>query len=182
MIEQKSYRVADLLSAATLTERFYGLIHDLSGREKDQIYYNPGTSLKSFIIAHCVKRDIVSVDGQMLDIIRECEQFQSNKTILIAINQCLISTAAALVNQINTMPKDAHLELIERVVELHQIGQVIKASFDALLSTQAIEEARVDMSSYPALTYKQALYDIQDKIDEITDLVREKLQPEPEAA
>lgn len=87
------HRVEYLLSIARLPDRLYGVYYGLQGR--DAIYKNPGTSLRSFIVARHIRDEQIALSSEMLDNLLECEQFSTIQMIeKIFIKMMSISEAA----------------------------------------------------------------------------------------
>ena len=177
-----AFTVSYLYQTATLADRFYGLVYDLSGREKAEIYYNPGTSLRSFLIAFGGRTDIIELSPEMTAIANECEDFESDIKALDKINTSLMTSASDLFTQMTSLPQDIRLNMLEGVNQLNQLAQLVKATFDAVVSTQEKGFTKFNLKSLPALNYKKALFDMQDKIEEITHFVDKAVNPEPTKA
>lgn len=193
--EKRSFEVNYLLSLSRIPDRFYGMIfaEDIQSQIKlaheaapldttpKASWYNPGTSLKSFIVAKCLRNETVELDGDMLTSARECERFSSNFNVLQRINESLIGSAAALTNQINTHSQAIRTLFLEDITQLHTIGQLVKLSFNALMSIQEPSGDQLNLLSGPGQTYKQAMFDFQDAIEHIIDKLHANTGKNPTA-
>lgn len=177
MREAGTYQVDRLLMLARFPERFYPLVYNLSGN--DMLYKNPGVSVRSFVIARAIRYETVEIENEILAAVKECEKFSSDPKVISQIYKSLNESTVWLVTEINGLPNQVRVELINEVTELHTAAQAVKISFEALFSIQPEESSTVDLTTPPGQMFKQSLYLLQDKIERITDLLSEKRSPEP---
>lgn len=179
-VTQAAYQVDYLLSVSRVPRRFYALIMGLDGR--DAIYKNPGVSLQSYVIARCVKNEITTLDPEMVECVRECESFGSSKEVLAKINEALISSATKLISFVSSLAPDKRSTFVQDVTQLHNLANIIKNTFDAFISTQDAISMHVDLASMSGITYKQAIFDMQDAVENLSFKLEHVTNPSPEVA
>jgi len=166
---QKMYSVNFLLTISRLPDRFFALINKLSGRDAE--YLNPGVSVRSFVVGRCLRKELVLCEGQLLESIFECEQFSTNKKVLEKIMRSLLESATEIVNEINGTEDRAFARwLIPEIAALHELGTMVRLSYDSLMTIQE-ENEPLTIDHLPGMTFKNSLFDMQDKIEEIMNRV-----------
>lgn len=175
-MERQSYQIDYLLSMSRIPVRFYALIHKLSG--KDAVYQNPGISVTSFVLARALRKEVVELEDQLVENFKMCVLFSTDRNILNQINESLIQASSGLVDQMSSLSQDQRLRLLPDVQELHTLGQMIKMAYDSLLSIQVKDEI-VEINNIPGVTYKQNIFDMQDKIEEVSQKLEALLNPPP---
>lgn len=170
MTERKSYQTDYILSMSRIPVRFFPLIHGLTGR--DATYQNPGISVQSFVVANGLRKEVIELEGQLVESFKICEHFSMDKEVLSRINESLIQSAATLLDQMNTLPQDLRFKMLSMAHSLHENGKMIQMSFDSLLESQN-GNGDVNIMSIPGVTYKQAIFDMQDKIEEVIQMLDE---------
>ncbi len=152
-----------LLTISRLPERFFALV---TGRES--VYENPGVAVRSFVIAHALHKELVHCEGQLLESIFECTTFSTDKKILEQIMTSLMASATALVTEINgDADRPFSRSMIGEIAELHEQGSLVKMSYDALMSIQQ-PDLPLTIDNLPGMTFRNALFEMQDKIGDIT--------------
>jgi hypothetical protein len=174
-MEARSYQVTYLLSLSTLPERFYALVHELVG--KDIFYKNPGVALRSYIMSKCMRDEIVIIVEPQQTYVRECEEFSASKKILKVIIDSLVKSATETMISLSSQKRTVQITLIRDITELQEHITNVTATYDAFLSIQP-DGDKLDIFTMPGIKLRQALYDLQDKIGKITDMLK-NLNPEP---
>ena len=77
------YQVDHLLSISRLADRLYPFIFGLKGRE--EMYQNPGTSLKSFLVVN-LREELVELDNEQLENLQACEEFASAASVSVIVS------------------------------------------------------------------------------------------------
>lgn len=180
MSETKSFHVNSTLSLARFTARFYPLVYGLSGRAAT--YQNPGESVFSYLVARALKQEIVELEEHLCTSLKQCEIFCTDRTILMQINDKLTNQASQLVNTMNTLNQDQRVRLIPAVQELHELGQLIRLTFDSLLTVQVPGAERLELDSVPGTTYRQSVFDMQTKLEYWTSIIEQFETPTPSVA
>lgn len=101
----KNYKVNTLLSMSRLPEHFYGIIYKLN--EKDSLYKNPGISLRSFLVANHLSKEIISLEGDILTTIKECIDFSVSKNIISQIISFILLESSSMAKIISDYKQKA---------------------------------------------------------------------------
>jgi len=155
----KTYQVNYLLGMSRLPDHFYGLIHNLKGR--DELYKNPGVSLRSFIIARCIRQEIVELTGEMLENAELCEEFSRSTDVLASIVDHLLTSSAALCERIGDLDPDVRGDYVMFTLPINEFSQVVKLSFDSFIMNQDPSLDHVDITSQHGINLKSAMIDLQ---------------------
>jgi hypothetical protein len=75
--------------------------------------------------------------------------------------------------------RQTQIAMVKDVTELQELSQNVNATYDAFMSIQ--DPDKIDIFTMPGIKLKQCLYDLQDKIDEMTGTLN-KITPSPEVA
>lgn len=163
-LERKEYHVSYLVSLSTLPCRFYALIHDLNGRAVE--YGNPGLALQSYLVAKCLRNEIVELTESAQEYVYECEGFSSSKKILNIILESLVNSASEVMINMTNQLHQVQIAMYRDITELQKLIQNAKLTFDAFLSIQGKGD-EVDLFTMPGTKLKQSFYNLQDKIEVI---------------
>ena len=177
MTETKQYNVNYLISMSRLPDHFYAMINDLHGRDAE--YKNPGVSLRSYIIAKCLRQEIIYLSGEMINIVTECEEFSTNSQTLSMIVTTLIKQALDLKAKFTTLSPKLHAYFANFSTPLSDRAQVVKLSFDAFIMTADPTKDHVDIMSPQAIVLKTELFELQELINTLTYELSEALIPPP---
>lgn len=168
-VNKSSYQVNTLLSISRLPDHFYALVNDLEGHDAE--YKNPGVALRSYVVSHCLHREIIQIsdlpDAVLKDVI-ECEQFSTSGSTLSKIVEMLLAATIDASMKIAALPPENYKQFITFIKPLSEIGQVVKMSFDAFILTQDPAKDYVDIMSMPGIMLKATLFDLQDLLDDVT--------------
>lgn len=123
------YQVGYLASVSRLADHFYPMVYCLEGR--DVIYKNPGTSIRSFVITQ-IQHELVPVSDEMVQSIKECEEFTSSIMVVKTIVELLIAKAQEL---IPTLKNE-----VEYATTLHKQAQIISTQFETIALQAAIDQ------------------------------------------
>jgi len=162
----KSYNVNYMLAISRLPDHFYHILHNLKGR--DALYQNPGASLRSYILANCVRKEYVQISGPLLLTIQECDEFSRNAQVLSNIVEYLQKEADTLCLIISNLVPNLRSTLVMYTLPLHEYSQVVKLSFDSFIMTQDPAKDHVDIMSLHGTNLKSAMFDLQDLIEQVT--------------
>ena len=144
----KTFYVNDLLICSILPNTFYSLINKESG-----MYQNPGVSLKSYIVAKCLNRVYVNIDGLMLSIIEECQNFSyDTKNISVIVNSLIENTELKKTN-------DSY------GIMLSECSTFVKLSFDAFIMNQDPKKDNADIFSQQGLFLINAMLELNELLE-----------------
>ena len=177
MTETKVYQVNYLLSISRIPDHFYAMINDLHGRDAE--YKNPGVSLRTYIVAKCLRQETVYLSGDILDVVIECEEFSTNSQVLSIIISTVISSTSALIEKITALPPKLHSYFARFNGQLSGRSQVVKISFDTFIMIQDPTKDYVDIMSPQAIKLKTELFELQELINTLTYELYEALVPPP---
>ena len=163
----KTYNVNYLLAMSRLPDHFYPMIENLKGR--DILYKNPGVSLRSFIIARCIRREIVELTGEMLQTAIICEEFSRSTNILAHIVEKLQKDADQLCQVIADLIPDIRVEYVMFTLPLGEFSQVVKMSFDSFIMNQDPASNKVDITSQHGINLKSSMIDLKELIDDVRE-------------
>ena len=166
MKEHKAFQVNYLLSMARLPVHFYAILNGLKGR--DVTYANPGISLQSFVIAKCISRETVSLSGEMLIAVRECEKFSQSAETFAKITEMLMTHSTGVITKVMSLDPAYQLSMTEDITNLDNMSKVTKLCFDSFIMSQDPAEDKVDVLSQLGINLKQALFDLQGMIEDIS--------------
>lgn len=175
--------VNDLLQISRIPHRFYAMV---SG--DDHPRRNPGTALKSFLVAKCLDHEMVDLKQPQVEYLAECLRYNTEVRILQKIVDSLITSASQLVNQINSLEVKQRTSLFNDVHELHLRGSSVKMAFDTLITSSVppnnedVGDLRVELDNPKGITFKNSIFELQDKISEIAEQVSRFITPEKEPA
>lgn len=172
----KTYNVNYLLAMSRLPDHFYPMMENLRGR--DVIYKNPGVSLRSFVIARCIRREVVELTGEMLQTAIICEEFSRSTKVLAYIVDRLQKDADQLCEVISQLIPDVRVDFVMFTLPLSEFSQVLKLSFDSFIMNQDPTSDKVDISSQHGINLKSTMIDLKELIDD----VREHLNNAPHHA
>jgi hypothetical protein len=173
----KTFDVNYLLAASRMPDHFYAMMYNLTGR--DEIYLNPGVSLRSFIIAHCIRREFVELTGEMLQCAEACDEFSRSTKILAGIVEKLMYISSALSERILFLPPEVGADYLVFTNSITDFSHVVKMSFDSFIMNQNPAHDHVDINSMHGRNLKSALIDLKMLID---DVAANLPPPEPAAA
>lgn len=165
----KTFNVNYLLAMSRLPDHFYAMMENLSGR--DAIYKNPGVSLRSFVIARCIRKEVVELYGEMLGTAILCEEFSRSPKVLAYITERLRKDALKLCDHIDQLIPEAKIDFAMFILPLDEFSQVLKLSFDSFIMTQDPASNRVDISSQHGINLKCAMIDLQELIEDVQEHV-----------
>jgi len=173
----KSYNVNYLLSISRLPDHFYSFFHGLTGKAAE--YQNPGVALRSFVIAKCLRRDTVDLDGSQLELVRECEDFSYSGEILSALIAMLEKQAKDLTERLVSFgPNKKFVHLGQDLTEMVQAQRL---GYDAFIMSQDPTKNQFNIFSAQALMLREVMYDLLDKILDV-EYELESFSPSPEIA
>lgn len=161
----KTFNVNYLLAMARLPDHFYAMMENLSGR--DAIYQNPGVSLRSFVIARCIRKEVVELYGEMLKTAILCEEFSRSPKVLAYITERLRKDSLKLCDHIDQLIPEAKIDYAMFILPLEEFSQVLKLSFDSFIMTQDPSSNRVDISSQQGINLKSAMIDLKELIEDV---------------
>lgn len=95
---KQRYATSTLLEDSQLADHFFSLVKGLTGR--DAIYKNPGTSLRSYVVANCTNR-LLDLDDSLQAIREECLSFNHDPEVRKAINTVMRDTPYELIKKIS---------------------------------------------------------------------------------
>lgn len=166
MKENKAFQVNYLLSMARLPVHFYAVLNGLKGR--DVTYANPGISLQSFVIAKCISRETVSLSGEMLNTVRECESFSQSAETFAKITEMLITHTSGVITKVMSLDPASQLSMAKDITDLDNMSKVAKLCFDSFIMSQDPASDKVDVMSQLGINLKQALFDLQGMIEDLS--------------
>jgi len=175
MTEIKIYQVNYLLTMSRLPDHFYAMIYNLRG--KDAIYKNPGVSLRSFVIAKCIRQEEIFLTGDMLNLVAECEEFSTNTQNISTIVSMLTKAATDISLRFVTLPPKLNSYFSNFSVPISDRIKIVKLSFDTFIMTSDPAKDHVDIMSPQAITLKTELFALKDLIDTLTDELSDALSP-----
>ena len=161
-----------LLTISRFPETFYPLIHDLHGR--DAQYLNPGFSLRSFVVARCLKKEYTVLPKEMYDVMRECTEFSQSSDILDSVVVELTRRTRKVFESIAALPGHSQEKFIGSVDQLKTIMDEVKRLFDIY------SDLGKDPMIEPGYHLKDALFDLNEKILDVSWAVDAEIPPVPE--
>jgi len=161
------YNVNYLLSISRLPDHFYSRLKGLSG--KDAEYKNPGVSLRSFVIARCVRRDRTGVPADMVDIIKECEHFSNSGYTISQIVEWLITATTQILARVDTLPAVQIAKLQGHTKTINELVSAMKMSFDAFILSQDPSKDYVDIDSKQGIVLRSILFDLDVVIEDLAE-------------
>lgn len=179
MKEHKAFQVNYLLSMARLPVHFYAILNGLKGR--DVTYANPGISLQSFVIAKCISRETVTLSGEMLITIRECEKFSQSAETFAKITEMLMAHSTGVITKVMSLDPAHQLSMAEDITNLDNMSKVAKLCFDSFIMSQDPAEDKVDVMSQLGVNLKQSLFDLQGMIEDISYKIEQIPESNPPA-
>jgi hypothetical protein len=177
MTETKLYQVNYLLSMSRMPDHFYAMVNSLQGRDTE--YKNPGVSLRSYLVAKCLRQETVYISGELLDTIIECEEFSTNSKVLSTIVGTLIRKAEDLKSKFATLTPKLHGYFAHFSKPLSDRAHAIKLIFDAFIMTSDPTKDHVDIMSPQAIVLKTEMFELQELISTLTYELSEALAPPP---
>lgn len=188
-IEKESFDVNYLLSLSRLPDRFFEMVfvkqideaikNSTSEKKPSENWFNPGSSLRSYLVFSGLRNDSVILEGEPLQNARICEKFSNSVSVLRTINEAMVHSATVLTTQLTTMPLAIRTQFLSDIMDLHNISKMLQMSFDALMSCHETDDDKIDTLTGPGKTYRQSLFDMQDIIDNITEKLNELPADEP---
>ena len=165
----KTYNVNYLLSVSRLPDHFYALVNGITGR--DATFANPGVSLRSFVIAKCIRRENVQVSGEMLETIKVCEEFSRNTQVLASIIHHLQTYTVMVLDKIAAIPFDAKKQANFEAYRsaLKEYSQAMKLSYDSFIMNQDPALDHVDITSQHGSSLKSTMIDFLELIVDIEE-------------
>ena len=163
------YQVDHLLSISRLADRLYPFIFGLKGRE--EMYQNPGTSLKSFLVVN-LREELVELDNEQLENLQACEEFASAASVSVIVSRISDATRRAigvLQHQVGSdRKKNGQLaELKNMLRDLEQAYEDVRRLF------------KFELLSPKGVHFKQALFTLQDKLTRLNLLEPDEVVIEP---
>lgn len=183
------FEVAYLLGISKLPDRFYSRVKKLVGR--DQLYQNPGVSLRSFVVGRHLLDEMVEVDDEMLKTVRECEQFNVDFKALSEIVSRVTLEAKDLIAKL-----DGDMQLrrtfVSQLSDLRRLQEAVKINFDKLLEANhqklmsperlrliATEINELLLVTSPlTVVFKHSLFKLSDLLDTVEETLPKAPAPE----
>lgn len=162
----KTYNVNYLLAMSRLPDHFHAALHGHTGR--DELYQNPGVSLRSFVIARCIRQEFVEVPEEMLATVEECEKFSHSTQVLSHIVESLQKSTEYLLLLIESLPSASIGDFLSFMTPLSEFSQVMKLSFDAFIMNQDPATDHVDIESAHGVKLKSAMIDLLMLIEDVS--------------
>lgn len=159
-----------LLSISRLPDHFYAMIYNLQGKDID--YKNPAVSLRSYVIANCLKQDLVytaKFPTTVVESVIECEKFSRSSEILSKITTILIEEADKILSVSRSYP-ELHLEL----ASLNDAVLAMKLVFDAFIMNQDHKLDQVDILSPQGIKLRHFMFEIDNIINELNYLISQR--------
>lgn len=171
MSEKTTFQVDYLIAVSRFTERFYALVHRLTG--KDAVYQNPGVALRSFVIAKCFKDELVTIGGETLENLRACEEFGTNYVTISITVQEVLKQGSLVMAEVSADPRLSS-EFIRELTHLAELMSHLRSAFDSFTekAKPGENDGRVLQPFSPeALKFKQALYTVSDQVRELHNII-----------
>ena len=167
---------------ARLPVHFYAVLNGLKGR--DITYANPGISVQSFVIAKCISKETVTLSGEMLIALRDCEKFSQSAATFAKITEMLIEHTSGVITKVMSLESGQQLTMVDSVTQLDNMAKVAKLCFDSFIMSQDPAEDKVDVLSQLGINLKQALFDLQGMIEDLVYSIDQipDTSPPPELA
>lgn len=158
------YPTTYILNTSRIPDHFYALVKGLSGREAT--YNNPGTSLRSFVLAGTnILQQSIDVEGEMLDILRECEDFSGDEKVYETINNALRTKPYEVLELILAVEKDPD-SVKDAMKQLNSMNRKVDEAWETL-TRNTLEGQAKNMWSNAASDYKQAIIDLKTYASEL---------------
>jgi hypothetical protein len=141
------------------------MVENLSGR--DALYKNPGASLRSFIIARCIRHENVELTGEMLNTAIICEEFSRSTKVLAYIVGRLQKEAETLNQRIVCLDEETRDNFVMFTLPLGEFSQVMKLSFDSFIMNQDPSSSIVDITCQHGINLKSSMIDLSELISDV---------------
>jgi hypothetical protein len=158
-----TFHVDYLLAVARLPDRMYALVHGLTGR--DELYKNPGTSLRSFIVGRHLKDEIVTLKEDMIQNVRECEEFSKSETIAEIVSRMSMRADKAL--SMLMSPDLAAINRPNRHVEIKELRDLLENLQTAYHNYFNANGTELKILAPVGTELKHSLFKLQDKLDQL---------------
>jgi hypothetical protein len=177
MTKTKRFEMTYLLSLSHFPEQFYPMVMNLSGREA--LYNNPGTSLRSFVLAgQNSLQEYLDVSASVLATIEECEYFCHSVKVVEDVTAAMMQQPFEIVERISKITTDQkpvatmmkHLKIL--TTSLEGFWEALKSN-----SYHGGEIFYYDLFTPEGKRFKQALFDLKIYSLQLVDIL-EKLQKE----
>ena len=162
----------------------YSLVYGLTGR--DELYRNPGVSLRSFIVGRHLRDEIVTLNEAMLENLRECEEFSKPEIIAEIVSRLSMRADKAL-----SMLMSPDLSTINRpnrhveIRDLRDLLEEMQKTYHVYFNSNGTE---LLILTPVGTDLKHAMFKLQDKLDQLSAPMPDfppynpKKEEEPECA
>jgi hypothetical protein len=150
------------------------MVSGLTGRAAT--YENPGIALRSYVVAHCLSREFVQLNGEILKEIHECEEFTKDSDVIGQISETLLKNATAIIEKISQLSAEHQVKLQDSVQTLNKHSATVSSLFSIY-----IENVELDDNSYSARNLRDSLIDLHEAILDV-EWRLDKLAPSPDCA
>ena len=158
-----------MLTLSRFPETFFPLINDLHGR--DAQYQNPGFSLRSFIVARCLRKEYCSIPKEMIEVVNECQAFSCDAGIVNRVAAELNRRVTKIYESIAALPGHSQEKFLGSIDQLKALTE----------QTRKLYESYVDLGSdpmiEPGMLLKDSLYDLNEKILDVSWAVDSEIPP-----
>jgi len=165
----KSYHVNYLLSISRLPDHFYPMVNNLTPEQAK--YQNPGSSLRSYIVANCLRQDIAPIPDDLTEIINECVMFSTSAEIISKIVDVLIKTSKDQLIVISELDPVNLKKLSKHTQLLSDLASQVKIAFDTFIMTQDPAKDQADILSSQGIMLKSTMIDLHSMSERVSEIL-----------